>query len=194
MYPSTEGTYRVLPGRIDDEWLLLEVDSADPTYVPKPDERDGPNPGVDEDLEAGNRIEATLVWEDDEPRLEEVTVVERTRFRFRRTDEPIFEAATSCFEAARAEGAAMNSRVTYGTDTEPNGVVYCFAKQSGEQDLFAEFRDGIKPLEPLVARATESIEPPLSVWILEPREPFVVVYIVFDPDGVLEETMVGTYS
>ncbi|PSQ35543.1 hypothetical protein BRD11_02490, partial [Halobacteriales archaeon SW_12_69_24] len=98
-------------------------------------------------------------------------------------------------ERARADGEPMNSRVTYGTDNEPNGVVYTFADQPGSRDLLAEFRDGGKPLEPLVDRAarSEDVEPPFSVYVIEPEEPFLVVYIVLEPDGLLDETVADTY-
>ncbi len=185
MQPITEGTFRVLAGRSDDEWLLLEVESADPTYVPAS--------SAGADLAVGNLIEATLRW-DGTPAIVDCTIREPTRFRFVRTDEPVFQAAQACFEEARSAGEGMNSRVTYSTDNEPNGVVYTFASQPGQRDLFSEFRDGETPLEPLVARTAESAEPPFSVWILAPREPFVVVYIVLDPGGILEETMVETYG
>lgn len=191
MTPRTDGPFRVLPGRSDDEWLLLDVESADPTYVPR--EALG-------DVSVGNRVAADLTWHGDEPgadvpSVESPTVETETVFRFVRTDEPIFEAARNCFETARAEGEAMNSRVTYNTDNEANGVVYTFAEQAGRQDLYAEFRDGGKPLEPLVDRAIrhEDVDPPVSVWILDSEEPFLVVYIVLDPQGLLEETMQDTY-
>lgn len=181
---ATEGRFRVLPGRTDDEWLLLAVESADPTYVPR---EDAP------DLAPGNRIEATLDWTGDEPAIDDRSRLTDTRFRFLRTREPIFEAAETCFEAARSAGDAMNAKLTRDTDGRPNGVVYTFADQPGQRDLFAEFRDGEKPLEPLLDRAAEGEEPPFSVWILDPDEPFVVVFIVLDPGGLLEETMVDTY-
>ncbi len=184
MHPTTAGTFRVYPGRRDDEWLFLEVESADPSYVPA---------DAAPDVTPGNRVAATLEWDDETPTVADCEVLEETRFRFVRTDEPIFQAAQACFEEARSAGEAMNSRVTYSTDNEPNGVVYTFADQPGQRDLFAEFRDGVKPLEPLVARAAESTAPPFSVWVLDPQEPFVLVYIVLDPDGLLEETMRDTY-
>ncbi|WP_255169811.1 DUF6663 family protein [Natrononativus amylolyticus] len=187
MNPTTAGVFRVYPGRQEGEWLFLDVDSADPTYVPE---------ALASDLESGNRVEATLEWDDGAPTGLEYAVVEATRFRFRRTDEPVFQAAQGCFEEARRAGEAMNARVTYSTDSDPNGVVYTFADQAGQRDLFAEFRDGGKPLEPLLARAadSEAAEPPFSVWVLDPQEPFVLVYIVLDPEGVLEETMADTYE
>ncbi len=186
MNATTDGTFRVLPGRTDDEWLLLEVESADPTYVPA---ESAPA------LEVGNRVEVTLEWDGDEPVIAEWTCLEPTRFHFVRTEEPVFQAAQACFEEARKAGEPMNSRVTYSTDNQANGVVYTFAAQPGQRDLFSEFRDGGKPLEPLVARVgdSESEEPPFSVWVLDVPEPFVLVYIVFDPDGLLEETMCETY-
>ena len=184
MTDYTEGPFRVLPGRRDGESLLLDVASADPVYVPC---------SSLPDVSVGNRIDGDLEWTGDEPTLEATTVQTATRFRFRRTAEPIFEAASTCFETARATGDAMNSRVTYDTDRNPNGIVYTFAEQSA-RDLFAEFEDGTKPLEPLVARAAENADPPFSVWVLDPDEPFVAVYIVLEPDGVLDRTMRDTYG
>ena len=185
MTRSTNGPFRVLPGRSDDEWLLLDVASADPVSVPRS--------GLS-DLAVGNRVDGDLVWAGDGPTLADVTVESTTRFRFRRVDDPVFEAATSCFETARASGDAMNSRVTYDTDRNPNGVLYTFAAQPGTRDLFAEFEDGSKPLEPLVARAAENADPPFSVWVLDPAEPFVVVYIVLEPEGLLDRTMADAYD
>ncbi|MFC7176561.1 DUF6663 family protein [Halosegnis marinus] len=144
MEQTTTGTYRVLPGRDDDEWLLLDVESGDPTYVPR---------GDAPDLAVGNRVRADLAWRDGDPRVESAAVTDATRFRFVRTTETMFEAATRCWEGAVESGSGMNSRVTYGTDGDPNGVVYTFAKQPGQRDLFEEFRDGVKPLEPLLVRA-----------------------------------------
>lgn len=185
--PRTEGPFRVLAGREDDEWLLLDVESADPTYVPKS--------SLPDDVEVGNRVDADLSWDDDAPVVEDVTVETETTFEFVDTDEEIFEAAENCFEQARAEGEAMNSRVTYSTDNEPNGVLYTFADQPGSQDLFVEFNDGVKPLEPLVDRAAhpEDVDPPFSVFVVDPPEPFVVVYIALRPDGLLAETVRDTY-
>ena len=182
----TKGRFRVLPGRGDDEWLFLDVESTDPTYVPR---ELAPEAGV------GNRVSATISWDGEAPVIDALTVETGTTFEFVETDEPIFEAAQECFERARADGESMNSRVTYGTDSEPNGVVYTFAEQPGSRELLAEFRDGAKPLEPLVARAAQpdEVEPPFSVFVIDPEEPFVVVYIVLEPDGLLDETVRDTY-
>lgn len=185
MTRHTEGPFRVLAGRNDDEWLLVDVNSADPVYIPR-----SSLPSV----AAGNLIDGELRWDGETPRLSYPTVETRTRFRFRHTDEAIFEAARTCFETARTEGEAMNSRVTYDTDRNPNGIVYTFAEQPGSRDLFDEFRDGTKPLDPLLARASEGVDPPFSVWVLSPVAPFVAVYIVLGPDGLLERTMRDTYA
>ncbi len=184
MVPTTEGTFRVLPGRSDEEWLFLDVDSMDPTYVSRTET---------DEIAIGNRVEATLEWPDGEPSIVDLTVLETTRFRFLRTDAPVFQAAQHCFEEARRANDPMNAQVTRDTDGRPNGVIYTFAEQPGQRDLFAEFADGQKPLEPLLERAATSKAPPFSVWVVDVTEPFVLVTIVFDPDGVFEETMCETY-
>ncbi|MES3517709.1 MAG: hypothetical protein PPP58_08610 [Natronomonas sp.] len=185
MHPTTEGEFRVLAGRTPEEWLFVDVDSVEPTYVPAA--------AVDGDIEVGNRIRATIEWDDGTPTRADATVVSKTTFTFVRTTEPVFEAAQACFETARSEGEGMNSRVTYDTDSNPNGVVYTFADQPGSRDLFSEFRDGEKPLEPLVDRAAEGGDRPFSVYIIDPEEPFVVVYIVLKPGGRLDSTVRETY-
>lgn len=194
MEQTTTGQFRVLAGRDDGEWLLLDTESGDPTYVAR---RDAP------DLRAGNRIDAALGWTDGDPTLTDCEVTDETRVRFTRTDEPIFEAATRCWDDAVSAGSGMNARVTHGTDGDPNGIVYTFADQPGRQDVFAELRDGVKPLEPLLVRAAGGREhyheerqgatPPFAVFVLDPDEPYVVVYIVLDPDGFLAETVRDTY-
>ena len=185
--PRTEGPFRLLSGRTDDEWLLLDAESADPTYVPRE--------SLPDDAVVGNRIDADISWDGDDPVVESASIETTTTVEFVRTEAVIFEAAQNCFEKARAEGEAMNSRVTYNTDNEANGVLYTFAEQAGSRDLFSEFRDGLKPLEPLIARAAQpdEVEPPFSVFVIDPEEPFVVVYIVLNPDGLLDETVRDTY-
>lgn len=222
MEQTTTGSYRVLPGRDDDEWLLLDVESGDPTYVPRA--TGGGDRADTTALAPGNRIDAALEWVDGDPYVASSDVVDATRFRFVRTTETMFEAATRCWSDAVERDSGMNSRVTYGTDGEPNGVVYTFAKQPGQRDLFAEFRDGVKPLEPLLVRAAGGREaydaatdgtaddsadgdpqpartadgtgadPPFETFVIDAaEEPFVAVYLVLDPDGFLAETVRDTY-
>ncbi len=186
MESTTTGSYRVLASpRGPDEWLLLDVASAEPTYVDADDV-----PGA-VDLASGNRVEATVAWRDDRPVLTDCEVAAATRFRFARTEAPLFEAAVDCW--ADGDGD-MNAQVTYSNDREPVGVVYTFPAQPGQRDLFVEFRDGTRPLEPLVARASEAAEPPFSVYVLDPLDrPFVVVYVVLALDSVLDRTVRDTY-
>ncbi|WP_255198475.1 DUF6663 family protein [Halorarius litoreus] len=203
MEQTTAGTFRVLAStRGDDEWLLLDVESGDPTYVPATG-YEGALAETAADLEAGNRVDAELAWSDGQARFAALTITAPTRFYFIRTTETLFEAAKRCWNDAVEEGSGMNSRVTYGTDSEPNGIVYTFAEQPGQRDLFEEFRDGVKPLEPLLVRAAggreaydtdDGPEPPFETFVLShPDHPFVTVYIVLDPDGFLAETVRDTY-
>ncbi len=101
--------------------------------------------------------------------------------------------------------------MTYSTGKEPNGVVYVFAKQDPPRDLFAEFRTGATPIEPLIQRVNATHDagddagdttdsesddsPERAVFVLNPAdEPFLVVYIVFRKDGMLAQTVRDTYG
>ena len=188
--PTTGGVYRVLEStreadeRDGDEWLLLDVETGDPTYVPR----------GDLDAAAGNRVRATLVWPDGEPRVEEYEVLTDTRFAFTRTREPLFQDAHACWRDAQEAGEAMASRVIHGTDGQPNGVVYAFADQPGSRDLYEEFHDGGKPLDPLLARLAESVDPPFEAFVIDHTdEPFVLVLLAFERDGLLAGTVRETY-
>ena len=188
---SKPTTFRVYPAGSDDWWRLLDVDTGETTDVPWSAFADL---DLDLDLQAGSLVDAALSSYGSEVVVETATLLSATRFRFERTSAPVFEAARECFRDARAAGDAMNSRVTYDTDGQPNGVVYTFADAPGG-DRFAEFRDARRPLEPLLDRAAGSdvADPPFSVWVLDADEPFVLVYVVLDPDGLLERTMRTTY-
>lgn len=187
-----ERQYRVLADPRDpDRWLLADVERGERASVT--------GTGYEGDvadrvasLEPGNRVVAALDWTTDPPRFERLAVETRTRFRFVRTDEPLFEAARDCWTAAQNAGEAMNGQVTYGTDNEPNGVVYTFADGPGV-DRLAEFREGRRPLDPLLARV-ERVDPPYETFVIDAGEPYVVVYVVLDPDGLLAETVRDTYS
>ena len=186
------GRYRVLPGRDDEEFLLLDPGTAEPTYVA----RDGYDGSLADDVASvavGNLVTAELDWSGETPRFESVDVVSATRFAFTRGASDLFQAALECMEAAERAGEAMNSRLTRDTDGEVNGVLYVFARQQGARDLYGEFRDGTKPLDPLIERI-EAAAPPYDVFVIEPaREPFVVVYIALERDGLLARTVRETY-
>lgn len=218
MTPATSGRYRVL-GRPRDptELLLVSVgtddartpggtveEGSEPTYDPAYVETTGYEADLADDvasLAAGNLIDATLAWDDGDPRFSSVDVVAESTFEFYDDVTGIFEAAKETWMVAEADNAAMNGRVTKNTDGEPNGALYTFAKQSGARDLFEEFHTGVTPLDPLVRRANEGEsvaserEQPRAVFVLRPvDEPFLVVYVVFRRDGVLAETIRSTYE
>ena len=178
--------FRVLASpRASDERLLLDPETADPTYVPAA--------GLD-GVDPGNRIRATVEWADGGPRVTDHEVTDRTRVRFRRNVTPLFEAAADCWQATRASGEAMGVRVLRNTDTDPVGLVTVFAEQPGARDLFGEFEDGTKPLDPLLA-SVEVADPPYDVFVLDPADHrCVVVAVAFDPDRRFAETMRDTYA
>jgi hypothetical protein len=179
--------YRVLASpRGADERLLLDTETAEPTSVPAT---------ALEGVEPGNRVRAALDWTGaDGPRVTDFEVVDATRFRFRRDVTPLFEAAADCWQSAAASGEAMDARVLRNTDSDPVGVVYVFAEQSGARDLFGEFADGTKPLDPLLDRV-EAADPPYEVFVLDPADHrCVVVTIALDPESRFAGTMRDTYA
>lgn len=186
--------FRVLDStRAADEFLLLDPETADPTYVA----REGYEGELAERvaaIEAGNLVRADVDWSGDRPRFAACEVVERTRFAFARGVTNLFEAAVECWQEAEYAGDAMNVRLTRGTDGAVNGVCYVFADQPGSRDLFEEFRDGTKPLDPLLARV-EGADPPYELFVLDPGEhPFIVVYIALERGGLLARTVRETYG
>ncbi|SDX64457.1 DUF6663 family protein [Halobellus clavatus] len=214
---TTDGRYRVLGRPRDpDELLLISVDddgdhpldAFEPTYVDTGSLTDAADATATADiaddvdaLRRGMLVDATLEWTDGDPQFAAVDVVAETVFEFYDGVTGLFEAAKETWMVAEGDNAPMNGRVTKNTDGEPNGGLYVFAKQSGAQDLFEEFRNGMRPLEPLLRRADEgeSVPPeseqPRAVFVLRPAdEPFLVVYVVFRRDGVLAETMRSTYG
>jgi hypothetical protein len=195
MESTTSGTYRVLESpRGPAELLLLDTDTQDPTYVTT-ESYEGDLGRTVESVEPGNRIAARLSWTDETPRFAAIDIETRTTVAFADDATGIFEVARETWQEAKQAGNAMNSRVTRNTDGEANGVVYTFAKQAGQRDLYEEFRDGITPLEPLIDRLAESAEPPFAVFVLRPRdEPFVLVALATEQDGQFAETMAESYE
>lgn len=190
--PLLDGPYRVLASTRDrEEWLFIDP-AGDPTYVPWA----GHGDLVDRvrALRPGYRVDADFDWTGDDPALRGLDVLERSLFAFVADADPVFEAAQSCWEAARREGQAMNSRVTHTTDGDPAGVVYTFADQSGQRDLFEEFRDGVKPLDPLLDRLAQGEDPPFEAFVLDPADPYVVVYLVVEKGGMVADTVRDTYE
>lgn len=152
-------------------------------------------------LEPGYVIEASLQWDDSEARFAACSITNRTRIQYADGVTGVFEKAKETWHDAQVAGAAMNSAVTYSTGKDPNGVVYTFAKQRPPRDLFEEFRTGATPIEPLIQRVDAEhadagdTEAERAVFVLNPAdEEFVLLYIVFDRDGMLAKTVRDTYG
>ncbi|WP_313691546.1 DUF6663 family protein [Halorarum halobium] len=219
MEATTDGRFRVL-SHADDEYVLVDLtpveDPAD-AYEPVRVAAEGYGDDLAEsvaELEPGVVVDAELIWTDGEARFRSVSVRRRGRVAFADDVENLFEAARETWRDARAAGDAMASRVTRDTDGEPNGALYVFA-DAGARDLLAEFRSGTTPLEPLIERvnaeemdgeatdadpttddgSSDPSEPPeREAFVLRPRDgEFVVVYVAFEPGGLLARTVRDTY-
>ncbi|MFB6156036.1 MAG: DUF6663 family protein [Haloferacaceae archaeon] len=201
---TTSGRFRVLESpRAPSKLLLVDVAPEDPeapdAYEPTVVDAAGygePLASTVADLEPGNVAEATLAWDAGTARFTDLSVVRRSVVAFADDVTGVFEAATETWEAAVADGAGMNSRVTYDTDGEANGVLYVFAEQSGARDVFEEFRTGALPLEPLLARVNQNHDAgEREVFVMRPVDhPFVLVYIALRKGGLLAETVRDTYD
>ena len=206
--PSVDGADPDTDADAPEEFVLVELPdgSVDPT-APDAEEQFDPlyatAEGYDGDLaervtslEPGYVVNATLSWTDGSARFDEVEVVRESRFRFADGVEGMFEAAVETWEQIRAAGEAVGSITTRSNDGEPNGALYLFADAPGG-DAFADLRAGRLPVEPLVARVNESRDDdePREVFVLRPAaHEFVAVYVVFDRDGVLAQTVRDTYD
>ncbi|WP_050031885.1 DUF6663 family protein [Halorubrum halophilum] len=220
MEPTTSGRFRVHDRRprpdIDgtgpsdppEEFVLVEYpeESIDPT-APDAEDRFDPLYAAAEgyegaladrvaSLDPGFVVDATLAWTDGSARFADVEVVRESRFRFADDVEGMFEAAVDAWDQIRSEGEAVGSITTRSNDGEPNGALYLFADAPGS-DAFTDLRAGRIPVEPLVARVNESREDdgPREVFVLRPAaHDFVAVYVVFDREGVLAQTVRDTYD
>jgi hypothetical protein len=216
MHPTTTGRYRVHdrrenPTDVDAStavFVLVKLppapidptdadagDAYDPVYVVATGYEDALADRV-ASLEAGAVVDATLTWDDGTARFRELSVQRETRFWFADDVEGMFEAAVETWQRIRADGEAVGSITTRSTDDEPNGALYVFADGLGT-DTFEEVRTGRLPIEPLVARVNQTREDdvPRSVFVLRPAAyDFVAVYVVFDRDGVLAQTVRDTYD
>jgi len=195
MRPTTEGIFRAYEDPHDPERaLLVPLDGED--YEPTAVERsgyEGDLAGAVDALRAGNRVRATLEWEDGTARFATLELETETRVEFVAGVTGVFEAAQQAWQEARREGAAMNADVTYSTDGEPVGAVYTFAKQPGVRDVFSEFQECTRPLDPLLERVEKP--EPYEVFVMRPAdEEFVLVYIVFGYDSLLADTVRDTYD
>lgn len=144
-------------------------------------------------IRPGYIVEATVAWSEGVAHVETCSVTEPTLFTFADGVTNLFEVALDTWESARQSGAAVESTVTYSNDGQPNGALYTFAAQPGERDLFAEFRDGRRPLEPLLEKVSDS--PPYEVFVFRPAtHDFILVYVVLAKNSMLADTVRDTYD
>jgi len=191
---AEHGRYRVLPGPESGTLRLLDRETYEPVVVDAGEtDVDGESPVAR--LRAGYLVDAALSWSTQCPTVEFVSVVRPTLFAFADRVDPMFEAARETWEAARSEGEAMNTQVLRNTDNEVTGAVYVFA-ESGDRGRFEEFREGARPLEPLLDRVADSRgEAPREVFVLRPGGGgFTAVAIALSKGGQLAETMRDTYD
>ncbi|WP_231185166.1 DUF6663 family protein [Haladaptatus sp. DYF46] len=164
------------------------------TYEPVVTAAEGHDVDV-EGLHPGYRIDADLDWTTSDPTIRSFSVENRTLYAFADGIEPVFEAAQGAWTEAQMAGDSMNSRVTRNTDNEVNGVLYVFA-ENDRGGIFEAFRDGTRPVEPLVDRVNEEEgNDPREVFVLRPAEGrYVIVTIALRKGGQFAETLRDTYD
>ncbi|KZN25948.1 hypothetical protein A4G99_04430 [Haladaptatus sp. R4] len=183
-------SFRVLATRSDGSLRLLDRE----TYEPVVTAPDGHGGTVD-DVHPGYRIDADLDWSNAEPTVRSLSVRRKTLYSFADGIDPVFEVAQQAWTEARMAGESMNSTVTRNTDNEVNGVLYVFAEDEGGR-VFESFRDGTRPLEPLIDRVNEGKgDDPREVFVLRPAEgAYVIVTIALRKGGQFAETLRETYD
>ncbi|GAA0198932.1 DUF6663 family protein [Haladaptatus pallidirubidus] len=182
-------SYRVLATPDEDTLRLFDRESHE-QIVTATDGHDAPIT----DLHPGYCIDAVLDWTSTEPTVRSLEIRQPTLYAFVDHIDPVFEAAQQVWQNARMAGDSMNSRVTRNTDNEVNGVLYVFAEDD-VGNVFETFRDGSRPLDPLVDRVNEQEgDDPREVFVLRPEsEAFVVVTIALEKGGRFAETLRETY-
>ncbi len=211
MHPETRGRFRVhnrRPSRQADEVILVEfpddprdpespedTDLYEPIRAVVPEDSDESTDIAANSVRPGHVIEATLSWENSDAYLRETTVRRRSQFYFANDITGLFRAASTLWEETRTAGDHMGATATRSTDGDPNGALYVFADPTG-RNLYAELGDGRVPIEPLIDRVNgRRGVSERAVFVLQPAGgEFVVVYVVFDPEGVLAGTVRDTYD
>jgi len=207
MEPTTTGRFRVLDRRPDGQMLLVDLDeaskavegdhAADLQPLAVEPAADGEIADEIRALKPGYVISASLAWDESKARFVDCSVENETWIQYADGVSGLFEVAQQTWYDAQRAGDAINSRTTYSTGNEPNGVVYTFAKQRPPRDLFEEFRTGATPIEPLIQRVEAEREDNenRAVFVMNPvDEEFVLIYIVFKKDGMLAQTVRDTYG
>ncbi|MFT4923619.1 MAG: hypothetical protein ACI8XM_002847 [Haloarculaceae archaeon] len=197
MTTTDAGTYRVLPGPPDEEgFVLLEQWSEEPVTVQSEGD-DDPLASAVESLQPGHLVDATVEWPPEgTPAIADLAVRTETVCTFVGDADHVFEKAEETFTEARRDRAPIASTVTYNTDGEANGALYTIAKQGGGTDIFAQFRDGRRTLEPMIDKLGEGgAEPPYEVFVVRPAdEQFVFVYLAIEKGGLLANTIREEYD
>jgi hypothetical protein len=187
---TDDPAYRVLPAPDADAVRLLDRETYEPV-VTSTDGRDAPAA----DLRPGYLVDADLDWATARPAVASLTVRRPTLYAFAERAEPIFEVAEETWHEARASGDSMASQVTRTTAGAVNVVVYVVGESDGGR-VFEEFRDGPRPLDPLVDRFNDREgAAPREVFVLDPADAaFVVVTITLTKGGQFADTMRDTYD
>jgi len=186
-----DGTYRVLPETSDGRRRLLDRETFEPVVLAAAG-HDAPVA----DLRPGYLVDTALDWASTDPTVDSLTVVRPTLYTFADEVDPMFELAQETWQEAQANGDGMNAKQTKNTDGAVNGVVYVFA-ESGDRGRFEEFREGARPLEPLVDRVNDGDDgaAPREVFVLRDLDgAFTAVTITLTKDGQFAETVRDTYD
>lgn len=187
---DNEPSYRVLPRLKDGSRRLLDRETYEPISL-----ADDSHEAPVADLRPGYLIDAKLDWSTTSPTVRSLSVRRPTLYEFVDGADPVFEVARDLWEETRAAGEGMNATQTYDTDNAVNGVCYVFANQ-GRSSVFADFRNGDRPLEPLVDRVNDKEDPkPRELFVLDPVDgAYSVVTITLSKGGRFAETMRETYE
>ena len=183
-------SYRVLATPEAGTLRLLDRENYEPVVTAS----DGHDARTD-DLRPGYLVDAALDWSTPEPTIKSLSVRRPTLYAFADDIEPVFDVAQETWSEAQLAGDSMNSRVTHNTDNEVNGVLYVFG-EDGARGMFESFRDGERPLEPLVDKVNEQDEQaPREVFVLRPASgEFVIVTIALQKGGRFADTLRETYD
>ncbi|WP_049970517.1 DUF6663 family protein [Haladaptatus cibarius] len=184
------GSYRVLVTNEADGFRLLNRETHE-QIVTASEGHDAPI----SDLHPGYCIDADLDWTSTEPSIWSFSIQQPTLYSFVDHIDPVFEAAQQAWQNAQLTGDSMNSQVTRNTDNEVNGVLYVFA-EDGRDGMFESFRDGSRPLDPLVDKVNEQEgDDPREVFVLRPESgAFVIVIIALEKGGQFADTLRETYD
>ncbi|UPV75023.1 hypothetical protein M0R89_02900 [Halorussus limi] len=187
---ADERRYRVLAAPEDGPVRLLDRQTFEPVVTAESG-HDAPVA----DLRPGYLVDADLDWSSPDPTVRSLSVRRPTLYVFADDAEPMFDAARETWTEARTAGDSMNSRVTRNTDSEVNGVLYVFGEDP-TNGIFEAFRDGTRPVEPLVDRVNEQEgSAPREVFVLRPEGgEFVVVTIALRKGGQFADTLRETYD